>query len=52
MEKKIKNIKISDTHHEMLKKHCDKNGLKIHKVIEKMIENLCVPKKKDLYGES
>lgn len=52
IEKKNKNVKISDYHHEILKKHCDKNGLKIHKVIEKMIEELCKPKKKDLYGET
>ncbi len=52
MNKKIKNIKISDIHHEMLKKHCEKNGLKIHKVVEKLIDELCKPKKKDLYGET
>jgi len=52
MDKKFKNVKISDIHHEMIKKHCEKNGLKIHKLIEKLIEELCKPKKKDLYGET
>ncbi len=35
----------------MLKNHCEKNGLKIYKVLEKFIEELTKPKKKDLYGE-
>lgn len=51
MEKKIKNVKISEHHHEMLKKYCDKNGTKIYKILEKLIEDLCKPKRKDLYGE-
>jgi hypothetical protein len=51
MENKQKNVKISEKHHEMLKNHCDKNGLKIYKVLEKFIEDYCKPKKKDIYGE-
>lgn len=47
----LKNVKISDKHHEMLKIHCDKNGIKIHRFIEKLIEEYCKPKKKDLYDE-
>ena len=35
----------------MLKNYCDKNGLKIYKVLEKHIEELCKPKKKDIYGD-
>jgi hypothetical protein len=27
------------------------NGLKIYKVLEKFIEDLCKPKKKDMYGD-
>ena len=50
-ENKSKNVKISEKHHEMLKTHCEKNGLKIYKVLEKFIEELTKPKKKDLYGE-
>jgi coproporphyrinogen III oxidase len=52
MENKTKNIKISEKHHEMLKSYCDKNGLKIYKVLEKWIEEYIKPKKKDIYGES
>lgn len=47
----FKNVKISDKHHEMLKIHCEKSGIKIHRLIEKLIEEYCKPKKKDLYGE-
>ena len=51
MENKTKNVKISEIHHEMLKIHCEKNGLKIYKIIEKWIEEYCKPKKKDMYGD-
>lgn len=51
MENNQKNVKIGEKHHEMLKQHCEKNGLKIYKVLEKFIEELCKPKKKDLYGD-
>lgn len=52
MEKNTKkNIKISERHHEMLKKHCEKNGLKVYRVIEKWIDEYCKPKTKDLYGD-
>jgi hypothetical protein len=51
MKNKTKNVKISDKHHQMLKNHCEKNGLKIYKVIEKWIENLSKNDKKDIYGE-
>jgi len=51
MENKSKNVKISEKHHEMLKKYCEKNGLKIYKVLEKWIDEFCKPKKKVLYGE-
>jgi hypothetical protein len=51
MENKQKNVKISEKHHEMLKTHCEKNGLKIYKILEKYIEDLCKPKKKDMYGD-
>jgi hypothetical protein len=47
----LKNIKVSGKHHEMLKDYCDKNGLKIYKVVQKWIEETCKPKKKDLYGD-
>lgn len=51
MEKTSKNLKISEKHHEMLKKHCEKNGLKIYKFIEKLIEINCNQKKTDIYDE-
>ena len=42
----------------MLKEHCDKNGLKIYKLIQKWIDETCKPnkvnetsKKKDIYGD-
>lgn len=46
-----KNVKISEKHHDLLKKYCDENGLKIYKVLEKWIDLYCKPKKKDLYGD-
>jgi hypothetical protein len=48
-----KNVKISEKHHNILKKHCDENGLKIYKVLEKWIENHCKTKEKskDIYGD-
>ena len=33
----------------MLKEYCDKNGLKIYKVVQKWIEESCKSKKKDIY---
>lgn len=49
--KKIKNIKISEESHNQLKKYCDKKGLKIYKILEKMIEEVVKPKKTDIYDE-
>jgi hypothetical protein len=51
MENNQKNVKISEKHHQILKVHCDKNGLKMYKVLEKFIEDYCKPKKKDIYGD-
>lgn len=48
--KDIKNLKISKESHEMLKKYCDKKGIKIYKFIENMIYEKC-KEKKDIYGE-
>ena len=52
MKTKSKNIKISEKHHEILKSHCDINGLKMYRVIEKWIDELSRPRKKDLYDET
>ncbi len=58
MEKPFKNIKVGEKHHEILKEYCDKNGLKIYKLIHKWIDENCKPskqndgtKKKDIYGD-
>jgi hypothetical protein len=47
---KIKNLKISEESHTILKKYCMKKGLKIHKFLENLIIENC-SEKKDLYGE-
>ena len=47
---KIKNLKISEDSHKVLKKYCEKKGLKIHKFIENLIYENC-SEKKDIYGE-
>jgi hypothetical protein len=49
--KEIKNIKISPEAHEILKKYCDKRGIKIYKFLENLIVEKC-KEKKDIYGES
>lgn len=47
-----KNIKIGEKHHKQLKEYCDNNGLKMYKVVEKWIDDLCKPKKtRDIYGD-
>jgi hypothetical protein len=50
-KKKIKNLKISIESHEILKKYCDKKGIKIYKFLENLIIEKC-KEKKDIYGES
>jgi hypothetical protein len=51
MENKTKNVKISEMHHDMLKAYCDKKGIKIYKLLERLIEDTCKPKKTDIYGD-
>jgi hypothetical protein len=46
----IKNIKISEDVHKVLKKYCDKKGIKIYKFLEQLILEKCKDKK-DVYGE-
>jgi hypothetical protein len=48
--KKIKNLKISVETHEILKKYCEKKGIKIYRFLEKIILEKC-KEKKDIYGE-
>jgi hypothetical protein len=51
MKNAPKNVKISSYHHDMLKNHCEKSGIKIYKFLEKLIDENCKPKKKDIYDE-
>lgn len=48
--KKIKNLKIDKDVHDVLKKYCDKRGLKMYKFLESLILEKCKDKK-DIYGE-
>jgi hypothetical protein len=49
--RKTKNLKISEKHHNQLKRYCDENGYKLYKVVEIWIEKHCSDRKRDLYGE-
>jgi hypothetical protein len=46
----IKNIKISQNVHEVLKRYCERKGIKIYKFLEQIILEKC-KEKKDIYGE-
>jgi hypothetical protein len=48
--KKIKNLKIDKDVHDILKKYCDKRGLKLYKFLENLIIENC-KEKRDIYGE-
>ena len=50
-KKQIKNLKIDSHVHEVLKKYCDKKGIKMYKFVEKLILEKC-EEKKDIYGEN
>jgi len=47
----IKNLKISKEVHDILKKYCEKRGIKIYRFLENLIKEKC-SEKKDLYGEN
>lgn len=53
--KKVKNLKISEETHNILKNYCERKGLKIYKFLENIILENCIEKntkpKKDIYGE-
>jgi hypothetical protein len=49
--KKIKNLKISEDAHNILKLYCEKRGIKIYKFLENLIIETCKDKK-DIYGEN
>lgn len=48
--KRSKNLKITPKTHEILKKYCEENGLKMFAFVEKIIKDRCIPEK-DIYGE-
>lgn len=51
--KRDKNIKITPLTHEILKKYCEENGLKMFQYVESLIKKNCILNKppKDLYDE-
>ena len=51
LSKEIKNLKISEDAHNILKLYCEKRGIKIYKFLENLIIETCKDKK-DIYGES
>jgi hypothetical protein len=48
--KRTKNLKITPKTHDILKKYCEKNGLKMFAFVEKLIRDKCIDPK-DIYGE-
>jgi hypothetical protein len=48
--KRDKNLKITTKTHELLKKYCEDNGLKMFAYVETLIKDKCIPKK-DFYDE-
>jgi hypothetical protein len=50
-ERKIKNLKISVEVHDILKKYCEKKGIKMYRFLERLIVETC-KEKKDIYGEN
>jgi len=54
--KNVKNLKISNDVHNILKTYCDKKGYKIYKFLEGLILEKCLEKgsktSKDIYGEN
>lgn len=61
--RQVKNLKIAPEVHEVLKKYCDKRGIKIYRFLETLILETCSEEKsekslptkrkdiKDIYGE-
>jgi hypothetical protein len=48
--KRDNNLKITTKTHEILKKYCEENGLKMFGFVEKLIKEKCTPKK-GIYDE-
>ena len=52
--KRDKNLKITEKTHQLLKKYCEQNGLKMFAYTELLIKRNCLLKNKndqDMYGE-
>lgn len=51
--KRDKNLKITQKTHEILKKYCEENGLKMFAYIESLIKRNCKlnEENKDMYGD-
>ncbi len=49
--KGIKNLKIDTEVHDVLKRYCEKKGVKMYKFLENLILEKC-KETKDIYGES
>lgn len=53
--KRDKNLKITPKTHELLKKYCEQNGLKMFAFVESLIKRNCIPstpnQNKGIYGE-
>ena len=50
-DSEVKNLKISKEVHDILKKYCEKRGIKIYRFLETLIREKCVDKK-DIKGEN
>jgi hypothetical protein len=54
--KRDKNLKITSTTHQILKKYCEENGLKMFQYVETLIKRNCILNQNkynnDIYGES
>lgn len=52
--KRDKNIKITPKTHEILKKYCEENGLKMFQYVETLIKKNCILHKpsNDIYSEN
>ena len=49
--KRTKNLKTTPLTHGILKRYCEKHGLKMFAFVEKIIREKCLPPK-DIYGET
>lgn len=50
-DSEVKNLKISKEVHDILKRYCEKRGIKIYRFLETLILEKCADKK-DIYGEN